>query len=251
MTSKTPEMTSQLDHPDRALPLSSIENARDLGGYRTADGRRTKFGAFIRTADMHQVSDADRFEMKERGVTMVIDLRMQRERDDKPNLFSYGDDLTFRVHDFWGDRFDTYRSPDRSAAPARKLADLYCAGLQSSGFVMADIMRSLASVEGAAAFHCRSGKDRTGLVAAMLLAIADVPDEMICADFALTDHYLRSDAVNPIEASAPGAWQRTCSPDTMAMTLDFIGESYGDVPSYLMQTGVTEQELEQIRQKFV
>ena len=253
MSHQTTDISSQLNHPERDLALQSIENARDLGGYQTVDGGHTRFGVFVRTADMDRVVEADRVAMRDHGISLVIDLRMQREREEKPNLFSRGSlgDPAFQVHDFWGDRFDTYRSPDRSAPPAKKLADLYCAGLQASDFVMAEIIRSLASAEGAAAFHCRSGKDRTGLVAAMLLSIARVHRDVICADFSLTEQYLLSDAINPIELTAPGAWQRTCAPETMRMTLDFIDESYGDVPSYLIQAGVSEQELIAIRKKFV
>ena len=152
MSHQTTDMSSQLNHPKRGLALQSIENARDLGGYQTVDGGHTRFGVFVRTADMDLVVEADRVSMRDHGISLVIDLRMQREREEKPNLFSRGSlgDPAFRVHDFWGDRFDTYRSPDRSAPPAKKLADLYCAGLQASDFVMAEIIRSLASAEGAA-----------------------------------------------------------------------------------------------------
>jgi protein-tyrosine phosphatase len=201
---------------------------------------------------MDQLTPEDRRKLLAHGVGTVIDLRMNWEVAEKPNVFSGSDEVDFLVHDFWGDRFDDYRSPEKAAAPERKLADLYCAGLVKSGFVMAEIMSTFANdSEQGYVFHCRSGKDRTGLVAALLLAIAGVPRETICADFALTSSYLNSEPVNPIDAKAPGAWQRGCAPETMARSLEFLDETYGGVVGYLAEVGITDVQLQTIREKLL
>ena len=117
---------------------------------------------------------------------------------------------------------------------------------------MAQIMTTFAEDDRTGfAFHCRSGKDRTGLVAAMLLAIADVPEEVICADFALTSKFLKQEAINPIEANKPGAWQRGSEPETMALTLEFLNQRFGGVIPYLRAQGVTGEQTQIIRNKFV
>jgi len=242
----------ELHHPKRDLSLQAAENVRDLGGYRTVDGDRTCFGRFVRSGDMDQLTAADRATLITHGVGTVVDLRMKWEIAEKPNVFSDSEEVNFLVHDFWGDRFDDYRSSDRTASPAKKLADLYCAGLTKSGFVMAEIMQTFAdSSQHGYAFHCRSGKDRTGLVAAVLLAIARVPEQTICADFALTSVYLNTEAVNPIDASTPGAWQRGCEPETMERTLEFLARNYGGVAGYLSDIGVTESQQQAIREKLL
>ncbi len=245
------KLQDQLQHVDRDLGLTTLENARDLGGYRTSDGSMTRWQVFVRTGDMNTVSAEDQQRLIDYGVSTVCDLRMQHERDAGPNVFANAKRPVFQVHDFWGDRFDDYRSGDKAATPAKKLADLYCHGLEKSGFVMAEIIGSLAAVDGGAAFHCRSGKDRTGLVAAMLLGIAGVPNDTICADFALTGQYLKSEAINPIEASRPGAWQRTSEPETMQRTLQFVEHGYGGIKGYLESIGVPESQLVRIRERFV
>ncbi len=242
-------MNDELRHPQRAINVSTIENARDLGGYRTRDGGETCFGVFVRTGDMHSASKADQAALRDYGINTVIDLRMNWEVEAQPNVFATSQIVNFKRHDFWGDRFDDYRSKDKKAAPAKKLADLYCAGLEQSGFVMADIMQTLADAEAGSLFHCRSGKDRTGLVAAMLLAIAGVPEETICEDFGLTSDYLKQDAINPIEASAPGAWQKTCEPETMALTLAYLRDNYGGPIGYLEQQGVSATQLQAIKDR--
>ena len=242
----------ETEHPRRALALEEGENVRDLGGYSTVDGRITQWGRFVRSGDMDGLSEADQAQLLAHGITTVIDLRMAWEIAEKPNVFSTSEEVRFLVHDFWGDRFDDYRSLDKTAAPEQKLADLYCAGLVKSGFVMAEIMTTFADgPEHGFTFHCRSGKDRTGLVAALLLAIAGVPDETICADFALTAAYLNSEPINPIDARQPGQWQRGCEPETMSLTLDFINSSYSDVFGYLAEIGVSQRQVESIRAKLL
>ncbi|MDA1076901.1 MAG: tyrosine-protein phosphatase [Proteobacteria bacterium] len=242
----------QTHHPARALTLQKGENVRDLGGYSTRDGGQTQWRRFVRCGDMFDLTPADQRTLLDYGITTVIDLRMEWEVADKPNVFATSDEVRFLRHDFWGDRFDDYRSPDRRASPARKLADLYCSGLEKSGFVMAQIMTTFAdSPDVGYAFHCRSGKDRTGLVAAILLSVAGVPGDVICADFELTSTYLKSHAVNPIDAKAPGQWQRHCDAQTMALTLAFLVNEYGGVDAYLKSAGVTDAQLKVVRDKLV
>ena len=245
-------IADELDHPNRGLTLSSAENVRDLGGYTTTTGEKTNWGVFVRSGDMDSMSAPDQESLIDYGVSTVIDLRMQREIEASPNVFTSSDVVSFHIHDFWGTRFDDYRSSDKKAPPHKKLADLYCAGLEKSGFVMANIMATFAEDDRTGfAFHCRSGKDRTGLVAAMLLAIADVPEEVIIADYALTSQYLNQPAINPIEANRPGAWQMGCEPETMFLTLEFVRAEFGGAISYLNAQGVSDEQLSTIRQKIL
>ena len=244
-----------LQHPDRGLKLVSVENARDLGGYPTRAGGLTQWRRFVRTADMHELSPTDSEALADYGIRTVMDLRMTKEVEAIPNMLgTLGPPLGIELerHDFWGTRFDAYRSPDKTAHPAKKLADLYSAGLKDSGFVMGAIFSSFAEEKpGGFAFHCRSGKDRTGLVAALLLDLVGVPREIITADFALTSQYLAGEAINPIEPTAPGAWQRTCEEETMARTLQFLDAEFGGTQGYLREQGVTADALEVVGAKLL
>ena len=242
----------ETQHPNRDLKLVTLENARDLGGYRTATGATTQWRRFVRTGDMNAVSGADQDALIAHGIGTVIDLRMRKEIEAAPNVFGESGKARLVLHDFWGDRFDDYRSPDRTAEPAKKLADLYRAGLKQNAFVVAEIMTTFAE-SGAPgfAFHCRSGKDRTGLIAALLLGLADVPAETICADFALTATYLKTEAINPIDGKRPGAWQRGSDPATMMMTLAHLDERYGGARGYLRWAGVNDATLDGVRARLL
>ena len=242
---------NELVDPRRNLNLGSVQNLRDLGGYSTKEGRKTKWGIFLRSGDMSAMTKDDQAALLRQGIRCVIDLRMAKEIAIAPNVFSDSKKVAFFNHDFWGTRFDDYRSKRKSATPEEKLSDLYCAGLEINGFVMAAVMKTLASGEGGFVFHCRSGKDRTGLVAALLLVIAGVPDEVVAKDFGLSTTYLNEPELTEDDLKKPGAYQKGSAPETMMLTLDFLRDRYGGVEGYLSDQGVSVSEIESIREKIL
>ena len=242
---------NELVDPRRNLNLGSVQNLRDLGGYSTKEGRKTKWGVFLRSGDMSAMTKDDQAALLRQGIRCVIDLRMAKEIAIAPNVFSDSKKVAFFNHDFWGTRFDDYRSKRKSATPEEKLSDLYCAGLEINGFVMAAVMKTLASSKGSFVFHCRSGKDRTGLVAALLLVIAGVPDEVVAKDFGLSTTYLNEPELTEEDLKKPGAYQKGSAPETMMLTLEFLRDRYGGVEGYLSDQGVSVSELESVREKIL
>ena len=242
---------NELIDPRRNLNLDSVQNLRDLGGYSTKEGRKTKWGIFLRSGDMSAMTKDDQAALLRQGIRCVIDLRMAKEIAIAPNVFSDSKKVAFFNHDFWGTRFDDYRSKRKSATPEEKLSDLYCAGLEINGFVMAAVMKTLASGEGGFVFHCRSGKDRTGLVAAILLVIAGVPDEVVAKDFGLSATYLNEPELTEEDSKKPGAYQKGSAPETMMLTLEFLRDRYGGVEGYLRDQGVSVSEIDSVRGKIL
>ena len=237
--------------PRRNLNLGSVQNLRDLGGYSTKEGRKTKWGIFLRSGDMSAMTKDDQAALLRQGIRCVIDLRMAKEIAIAPNVFSDSKKVAFFNHDFWGTRFDDYRSKRKTATPEEKLSDLYCAGLEINGFVMAAVMKTLASSEGSFVFHCRSGKDRTGLVAALLLVIAGVPDEVVAKDLGLSTTYLNEPELTEEDLKKPGAYQKGSAPETMMLTLEFLRDRYSGVEGYLRDQGVSVSEIESVREKIL
>ena len=242
---------NELIDPRRNLNLDSVQNLRDLGGYSTKEGRKTKWGIFLRSGDMSAMTKDDQAALLRQGIRCVIDLRMAKEIAIAPNVFSDSKKVAFFNHDFWGTRFDDYRSKRKTATPEEKLSDLYCAGLEINGFVMAAVMKTLASGEGGFVFHCRSGKDRTGLVAAILLVIAGVPDEVVAKDFGLSATYLNEPELTEEDSKKPGAYQKGSAPETMMLTLEFLRDRYGGVEGYLRDQGVLVSEIDSVRGKIL
>ena len=259
-------MSETLD-PKRHIPLASIQNLRDLGGYSTADGRTTRWGTFLRSAGMSKLNRDDQQTMVDYGVGAVVDLRSHQKIKDEPNPFADHDDVVYHHFDFWGDRMTGYQSSPASLTQDAKLADLYRAGFPACEAIIGEIMTTLADGgDHATVFHCGAGKDRTGMIAALLLGLAGVPNQTIAADYALTEDYLDEplrDHSNPDPMFMPGAgldnaevaelplYFHSCLPGTMAMALAFLDDEYGGVEAYVRKTGLSDTQINQLRSKFV
>lgn len=261
-------MTDETLDPKRHIPLASIQNLRDMGGYSTSDGRTTRWRTFVRSAGMSELTIADQQAMVDYGIGAVVDLRSQQNIEDTPNPFAVVDRVAYHHHDLWGDRVSDFKSSTSSLTQEAKLADLYRTGFPRCESIIAEILGTLAD-EGdhATVFHCGAGKDRTGMIAALLLGLAGVPYDTIVADYALTAVYLddpHRDHSNPDPMFIPGDYPAdsdpalrlplyfsSCLPGTMALALEFIDENYGGIAAYVRQIGVDDSQIQRLRSKFV
>jgi protein-tyrosine phosphatase len=121
---------------------------------------------------------------------------------------------------------------------------------------IAAIMTAIASApDGAVLFHCHAGKDRTGLIAALLLALAGVPDQAIVEDYALSAVYLKPiyDA-RLIAEPDPAKRERMArligaEPTTMLDILGYLQTRHGGAERYLLAAGVAERDVERLRRR--
>jgi protein-tyrosine phosphatase len=172
------------------VELEGTVNTRDLGGWPLAAGGRTRAGRLWRSDAFTHATAADRDALAHHGLRFVVDLRTAEERAAIPSPLEA--DRRFEVlpvdlfsavgaaidrGEVVGDPFDLRTRYRASFAFAR---DGYRAAF-------AQLTAALAASDGPVAFHCSAGKDRTGLVAALLLRAAGVTDEAIVEDYVLTD----------------------------------------------------------------
>jgi protein-tyrosine phosphatase len=174
-----------LDRDDRrALPVDGLYNARDLGGLRRLDGSRTPFGVFFRSENLSAVTPIGWQQLAECGVRTVIDLRGPNEDSAYPT--TYPDRLTricvdldgLSNSDFWAE----YRADGRFGT-----ALYYLPHLTAMPMRMGAVLQGIADAPtGGVLFHCMGGRDRTGMVAMVLLAAAQVRPEEILDDYLAT-----------------------------------------------------------------
>jgi len=260
-------MPEQTLDPRRHIPLGSIQNLRDLGGYSTTDGGTTRWKTFLRSAGMSALTNADRQQMLDYEIGSVVDLRSLQDIKNTPNPFADLDAVAYHHLDLWGDRVSDFKSSTTSLTQQEKLADLYRTGFARCEQIIGEILGTLAD-EGnhATVFHCSAGKDRTGMIAALLLGVAGVPYETIVADYALTALYLddpHRDHSNPEPMFIPGdqshkpdsiplpLYFSSCLPETMILALAFLDEEYGGVEGYVGKIGLGDAQIQRLRSKFV
>lgn len=223
----------------RRIPLSNTLNFRDLGGYATVNGGATKFGVFYRSACPNGLNSDDVVMLKDLNVTTAVDLRGGSNADEKQRGFIC-DGITVR-----NIPIGTNEIPRRAV----DVPEGYMRVTEHPNF--AEVFKVLADCSGAAVFHCFAGKDRTGIVAALLLMLADVSDTDIIADYTLTYAYflkrlrqdfLRTDAEANVFRPLP---------EHMEEFLNLFRQRYGSVRDCLLSKGVTERQLDAITDKFV
>ena len=247
--------------PARHLDIDGAYNVRDLGGYPTLDGRRTRWKTFVRAASLHRLPPDSRAALIDYGIRTVIDLRRTHELLEAPNVFAGSSEVTYLHQNMIGDEplSGTKDSVETGEVSERILA-IYGSWLDLR---QPQIRRTLATLAqpGArpAMYHCAGGKDRTGVISALLLGIAGVPPDVIAEDYALSATYLLDRYF--AERAPPGStsdnythedYKRDfCPPDAMLKVLDYVNERYGGIEAYARTAGLRPEEIESIRTALV
>ena len=220
--------------PGRHLPLDGTFNIRDLGGYVTTHGHQTRWRTLLRADSLHRLTPAAQTALIAHGVRTVIDLRWTFETLQAPNPLAASSAVRYHHLSLWGDEWPLERLP-------ATYAELYCLLLDERQAQIGRVLATLAA-PGAlpALFHCAAGKDRTGVIAALALALVGVPVATIVEDYALSAHYL-ADAY-------PGQPPVECPPAAMLATLDHLERRHGGAERYLLAAGLTPGEQVALRQ---
>ena len=236
------------------IPLPTALNLRDVGGLRAAAGTRVRSGVLLRSGSLRLLDDDDaRALIVEHGVHTVVDLRTSRELavDGPSRLAGLG---VATVHlPLIG---DVDRSIDRlDGGGAAALATEYRAFLDHRGRHLVTVARLLAwSGSGALLVHCALGKDRTGVVIAVLLAAVGVERSAILADYALTNDVV--DTVLPRITEAFGISEiplaaRVAEPAALAALLDHLDRVHGGAAAWLQAAGMEQFELNLLRRRLI
>ncbi len=244
-------------HPRRRLEIEGAHNVRDLGGYRTRDGNRTRWMRFLRADSLHLLSSDARTALLDYGLHTVIDLRRTNETRAAPNVFARSSSVKYHHLNMIGDEDLVLKPIPENAGPFRRIAHSYCGFLDKCQVQVGRILGTLADVGNQAAlFHCAGGKDRTGIISALLLSLAGVPEETIAADYGLTARYMTAPYLTHPEADPEirtwADYQRVyCPPETMLLVLDHLERLYGGVESYVRTAGLSEDQIGRLRDTLV
>jgi protein-tyrosine phosphatase len=181
----------------RLLPLDGAHNLRDLGGYRSADGRRVRWGVLYRGDALADLSDDDLAYLARLELRRVVDFRSALERERDPDRIPASEGLEVVQRPIQGDALDPAELRERllsgrgSADEWRGLlVDANRAFVRDFGPVYAEFLRDLGDAgELPVLFHCTAGKDRTGFAAAVALLAVGVPRETVMGDYLRTNEF--------------------------------------------------------------
>ncbi|MFQ5477025.1 MAG: tyrosine-protein phosphatase [Candidatus Binatia bacterium] len=235
------------------LALDGSFNFRDLGGFVTRDARRVRRGLVYRSDALHRLEPGDIKILDGLGIKKVFDLRssVELERDGLGEFARLGGR---HVH---VPLISVSLSPFDPEVNWRQLnlQDRYLEMLESGGDAIRRILLEIAAPDFAPlVFHCTGGKDRTGVVAAVLLRALGVSEDDVLADYSLSERYLKpvihryravlkaggldDDAIDYLTRSPP---------ERMARTLAELDRRWGSVESYLESLGLDKDSLRELK----
>jgi len=230
---------------ERHVPFDGCFNFRDLGAYRTRDGDTLRTRRLFRADGPHALTDADGAMLRSLSVTTILDLRTTDEAEERgryatvlPGVITYPLPMTDVLPDT--DELPTWIDPE-------VVADRYFEMLIGGHEAICESLAILTDPDAyPAMLHCSAGKDRTGILSAIILGILGVPDETIVEDYALSapamvrlvDHLQRSypDARERLDRLAPALI--AAEPEAMRGFLLRVYTEFGSFADYLDALGM-------------
>jgi protein-tyrosine phosphatase len=243
----------------RFIHFESVPNFRDLGGYRTHDGRTVAWRRLFRCAALHKMNDREIARLKQEiNPRAVIDLRSPKDPEKNPEVLLLKE-IGARYYPI---PFSTWPWPDPLKRPdsssyvndeaqtrpsATNMGEIYLYRISERPFGkrLVDALDIIAERDNhPLVFHCSAGKDRTGVLAAMVLAAMGIVDEDVVEDYALSAPLMKNirDRMTSDPETAQGVkdlpdFQWEASAESMAAFLSLLRREYGSADGYLKAHG--------------
>jgi protein-tyrosine phosphatase len=227
---------------NRVIPLEGALNVRDLGGLE-GDHGAVPYGHFIRAANLVKLTAADRDALTKRDVVLDIDLRTADEDRAAPDSLATDPHIRYLPISLLGGQPMTRPT---------SLRDMYIDALANDQLQFKQVFEAIAAAgQGGVLYHCTAGKDRTGMISAMLLQLAGVPRDQIVHNYAVSAYYLKpmiSGAMAEAMKKQPAiAALMGSPPDAIEGFLDALDSRYGGAAAYLQTAGVSTGDIARIR----
>ena len=223
--------------------VDSIENMRDIGGYQ-AKGKKLQYGKLIRSNLPNKITQEDVEELKELGIKKVIDLRTEEEVKNKISVFENDDCFKLFHYEMNGG--------GKIPESCEMVSTSYMNMLEGKDIIR-NIFKLLAENNDGILYFCNAGKDRTGVITALILMTLGVKKEDIISDYALSSTYMKDFLEDFAQESSNKDIKDIITPKTQYMEqfLNDFETKYSNIDNYLNIIGVKEEEITKIREKYL
>jgi len=239
---------------ERLIALDGAVNFRDLGGYATVDGRRTRWRVLFRADGLSELSQTDFSIMRDLGIRTVVDLRSGHEvEQSRFDVDAHPVDFHhFPFIDQVPDVEQWDRRPGLLGAQYKEMLD------DAAPQIIGALEVLTAPDSRPAVFHCTAGKDRTGLLSALVLSLLGVPEETVVADYALSGEAMERLRAKLIVKYPDSKDTLTdidevfsANPANMVELFAYLRERYGSVTEYAVTVGVPDAVVRRLREELL
>ena len=243
----------QLKH----IPMDGPQNFRDLGGFLNQDGKMVAWNRLYRADGLTNLSDKDIAVLRDRNVCTIVDLRSTSEQQAMPDRIPEG--VRYCACPMMQEEL-AVPGQEAARAFAQSLKIGYLKMIQESPDLVGEAVQAVMEglEQGAVVFHCTAGKDRTGVLAAILLLLLGVHDTDIIADYQVSYTY-NANGINRMIAQAPDLKRYLeqagedsvlhSNPKNIQAVLDMLNTD--NIGPWLESAGISQQMQQRFRQQML
>jgi len=254
----------------RHLVFEGIQNFRDLGGYKTRDGRTVKWGMLFRSGQLSELTNKDHASFKDLGIQLICDFRWEAEQLRAPNNLPDSDQPNIQSLPIKTGSFRSFLEKNGKEHPGPEdmmaaMKEIYRDFVNEYARTYATMFqRMLQTDRGTTLIHCSAGKDRTGFGSAMILYALGVDREVIMNDYLLSAKYFSADSAMemllknnennrrfPFDLNAFRPVYEVY-PEYLETALGEIEQKYASVERYLEEAlGMTREIRKHLQEKYL
>ena len=225
----------------RRIVFKNVKNLRDLGGYQTKDNKATKFNSIYRSDLPQNMEENEIKYLLDNNLKVVIDLRKEEEISRVKNSLNIPEINYYSVN-LLGDKCPNEEN---------EIPEGYI-NIINNKETMYKVFEIIKNEKGGILFNCTAGKDRTGVVAMLLLLLAGCYDDDIIVDYQVSYTYIR-ETIRKIHIDNPDlpAFLGGSKLEYMEETLKLFYDKYKTINNYFKYLGFDDKEIEQIKAKLV
>ena len=249
----------------RLLPMDGAHNTRELGGYKTLDGRSIKWGMLFRSDKLSDISNTDQEYLQTLGIKKIVDFRSEDEKAEEPDIIPAGIsyvEMPISVDGAMRTKIEAVLRGETDKEVQSFLVDANKEFVTSYTNVYEDFLRGLIDEDAPTLFHCTAGKDRAGFAAAITLIALGVSKEDVIEDYMKTNSFtkeriekmldqieLMSLYQTDVEILRPLLGVERIYIETAFKTAE---ETYGSLENFIREgLNISDKDIQALRDKFL
>ena len=249
----------------RLLPMDGAHNTRELGGYKTTDGKSIKWGMLYRSDKLSDISDTDQAYLQDLGIKKIIDFRSKEEKEEDPDIIPKGIDyieMPISVDGAMRSKIEAVLKGETNKDVKSFLIDANKEFVSNYTDVYEDFLRNLIDDDGPALFHCTAGKDRAGFAAAITLIALGVSKEDVINDYMKTNQFTKDrieEIIGQIKLMTLYQTDAEILRPLLGVEREYIEtafqtaeEKYGSLENFIRNgLNISDEDIQKLRNKFI